>query len=60
MGEIREGLEHGLTTEQVSIYADEHFSGPKMWEIREALESGIGIDKIKMLINHKFTEAQML
>ena len=47
LGGIRLGFEHGLTMDQVKIYADPKFDDDQMIRIRKDFEDGLTIEEIK-------------
>lgn len=70
MEEIRTGFEHGLTVEQVSVYAKPELTAPsynygcdnrnnQMREIRLGLEHGISVEQAKVYANPEFKWPQM-
>ena len=59
MEEIREGLENGLSVEQVNIYADEKYNEYQMRQIRKGLEKGLSIEEVRLYADEKFNSMQM-
>ena len=57
--EICEGLEHGLTKEQVRLYANPEFSNLQMREIRSGLENGLTEEQIRLYARPKFGYVNM-
>ncbi len=57
--EICEGLEHGLTKEQVRLYANPEFSNVNMREIRSGLEHGLSEEQVRLFANPEFNDGQM-
>lgn len=59
MIEIRLGLEHNLTTEQVKLFADSNFNAVRMKQIRLGLEQGLTIEQVKSYTKKEYTALQM-
>ncbi len=49
MEQVKLGLENGLTTEQILVYADEKYNVEQMKELRLGLENGLTEEQVKML-----------
>ena len=59
MNEIIWGFEHGLTMEQVKLYADPKFDWKQMEEIGKGFENGLTIEQTKFYADPKFKWNQM-
>ena len=66
MDELRSGLEHGLTIEQVRIYANPKFSAGQsdaqdnqMREIRLGLEHNLPLEQVRLYADQKIDCKQM-
>lgn len=59
VGEIRYGLKHGLSVEQVALYSAPEFSWEKMVEIRKGLEHGLSMEQIKTYAKPEFAWRRM-
>lgn len=46
--EIRKGIEHGLSNEQIAIFANENLSHYQMSMLREELENGLDINYVSI------------
>ena len=44
--QIRLGFEHGLTMEQIEVYANPEFKWPQLREVRDGFESGLALEQI--------------
>ena len=59
MREIRLGLKHGLSADQVSLYADRKFMPEQMRMIRIGLESGLSIEQVSSYASPNITSDEM-
>lgn len=57
--QIRLGFEHGLTMEQIEVYANPEFKWPQMREVREGFESGLALEQVGYYAKPEFTSLQM-
>lgn len=58
--EIRRGLEHNLTYEQIKMYARPEFDYTQMRQIRFGLESGLTNEEIEIYARPEFSAGQMM
>jgi len=59
MKHITEGLQDGLTDEQVKLYAKPEFKDSQMYVIREGLEHGLSNEQVKLFTKPEFDSYQM-
>ena len=59
MQEIRDGFTHGLTVQQVDLYAVPEFSSMQMREIRLGFEAGLSFDQVRSYAKTTMTEKDM-
>jgi hypothetical protein len=59
MQEIRDGFTHGLTVQQVNLYAVPEFSSMQMREIRLGFEAGLSFDQVRSYAKITMTEKDM-
>ena len=59
MQEIRDGFTHGLTVQQVDLYAVPEFSSMQMREIRLGFEAGLSFDQVRSYAKITMTEKDM-
>ena len=57
--QIREGIENGLSIEQVQVYANPKFDYEQMREIRRGFEHGLSMEQIQVCTKSEFDEWQM-
>lgn len=51
--EVKEGLQHGLTTDQCDIFAKPEYDFMQMQEIRKALENGLSEKEMSVFLDEK-------
>lgn len=59
MDEIRLGLKNGLSTEQVSFYANPEFTANQMREIRVGFENKLSMEKVMIFAKPEFGSVRM-
>lgn len=57
--EIKFGIKHGLSKEQIEVYSNPQFDSQQMHSLRTSLEMNIPIETVKVFANVKYSSSKM-